>query len=205
MSRKSVVVSPPFRFGEDGGLSIQATVPPDDLMKCVMYFDEIDYPDNNFISVDMCQDMCFLQSIGFLKRTEINFTFSGTIILDSTIPIQAQMAAHQENDKNEPGVWSLAQLAGAPYFPGSASTQGIDVELYHCLPIPKEGTPIHDILEFKERERENLIELRGYIDDIYLDILKNPEHKIALKIYKDKLYKLVDDVSKKNEFPRCHA
>ena len=66
MSKRAVVVSPPFKFGENGSLlSIQSTIPPDDLMKYIMYFDEIDYPDNNFISVDMCPDMNFLQDIGF--------------------------------------------------------------------------------------------------------------------------------------------
>ena len=45
-------------------------------------------------------------------------------------------------------------------FPDSISAlaPAIEVELYECLPIPASDVPLHDILEFKEKRKDELMQ-----------------------------------------------
>ncbi len=43
------------------------------------------------------------------------------------------------------------------------------------LPVPSPGTPFIDILEFKQRRKDELLEFRTYLDDIYQKIINSAD------------------------------
>lgn len=46
-------------------------------------------------------------------------------------------------------------------------------ELADLLPVPPKETPLHEILEFKERRKDELLALHGYLDELYSEVLKS--------------------------------
>ncbi len=156
-------------------------------------------------------DLQFLESANVLQRTELkDFNINITpqpgeetiedlptstvtytpneMVISMRLPIEvslkAQMNAYKINDKLEPGHWTMAQLTTEPrlYMQEAVTRPGIEFELYNILPIPEHDVPLNEILEFKERRSDELIELRCYLDDIYQKIVSSadlPRSKIT--------------------------
>ena len=69
----------------------------------------------------------------------------------------------------------MGQNSSKLYLPEDKSIKAnaVQLELYNCIPVPKEDTPFDDILDFKERRRDELIEFRRVMDDMYDEILSS--------------------------------
>ena len=173
MDKKGIVLSPPFKILDTGGIQCGGDPEPLDLRKYLMYWDEIDYPTNNLIHISS-HDIDYLQSTKFLKRTRVNF--SGTIHSGrGEFFVAAQEATLRQNQEKEPGCWSLAQLSGIPFYTQKTSGLVIDFELYGMLPVPSENTSLNDILEFKQKRRDELIAFRVYLDEVYQKIISSAD------------------------------
>lgn len=169
MSKKGIVLSPPFTPLPTGGIKCGGDPPPLELRKYLMYWDEIDYPSNNLVHISS-PDINYLEEAKALKRT--NVVFQGTINSgQGEFFVAAQEAALAENQKKEPGAWSIAQISGVPFYTESDVRVSVDFELYAMLPVPSENTALADILEFKVRRKDELIAFRNYLDDIYQSII----------------------------------
>lgn len=169
MTTRGIVVSPPFQILPGGGISCGGDPDPVELRKYLLYWDQIDYPSNNFIHISS-NDIDYLETTGALKRTIV--AFQGMINSGSgEFFIAAQEAALRENQKKEPGAWSLAQLSGVPFYTNNYSGLGVEFELYDMLPIPTKDTPLADILEFKECRRDELLAFRCHMDDVYQKVI----------------------------------
>ncbi|MEZ8615920.1 DUF6236 family protein [Vibrio splendidus] len=171
MFNKGIVVSPPFEVDFRGGLSCGGSPDPLELRKYLTYWDEIDYPSNNFIFITS-DDIEYLSTTHALKRTHINF--QGRMSTDNgNIFIWAQDIALQENSQIEPGCWSLGQVSTTPYYAKQHKGTGIELELFNLLPVPNVDTPLADILEFKEKRNDELVAFRCYLDEINEKILSS--------------------------------
>lgn len=165
MNKKGIVLSPPFTPLPTGGISCGGDPPPLELRKYLMYWDEIDYPSNNLIHISS-PDIEYLEQAKALKRT--NVIFQGTVSSgQGEFFVAAQEAALSENQKKEPGSWTIAQVSDAPFYTQSHTGVSVDFELYGMLLVPSEDTPLADILEFKVKRKNELIAFRSYLDDIY--------------------------------------
>lgn len=166
---RGIVISPPFVVLPEGGISCGGSPSSADLRKYLLYWDEIDYPDNNFVSIGADHDMEFLISAGAAART--NVQFQGAMSSGSgEFFLLAQQIAFEKHDNESPGLWSIAQLSTAPYFSNSQSVTAIEYQLWNALPVPQDDVSLNDILEFKDRRRDELIALRIYLDEMYLSV-----------------------------------
>ncbi len=166
---RGIVISPPFVVLPEGGISCGGSPSSADLRKYLLYWDEIDYPDNNFVSIGADPDMEFLISAGVAARTRVQFQgamSSG----NGEFFLLAQQAAFEKHDKENPGLWSIAQLSTTPYFANSRPVAAIEYQLWNALPVPQEDVPLNEILEFKARRRDELVALRIYLDEMYLSV-----------------------------------
>ncbi len=172
MSTRGLVVAPRFEFDGTtfrfpGVVGLDAS----DLRQYVLYWDRIDFPDNNLISIGSSPEVEFLISAGVLSRTRVNLRqFSGNI---GAGYILAQLAAFDELSAREPAAWSIGQSSFQFVDPEpSASTmRAIEVDLVSVLPVPPETVPLSEVLEFKEKRGEELKALRGALDGLYLQII----------------------------------
>ncbi|QLK46697.1 hypothetical protein DR996_16615 [Vibrio owensii] len=173
MNKKGIVVSPPFEPIYTGGIRCGGDPDPLELRKYLLYWDEIDYPTNTLIRVSS-YDIDYLESTGFLKRTHVRF--EGAISSGrGEFFIAAQEAALRKNQQEEPGCWTMAQLSNVPYYTQQALGTGVEFELYDMLPVPDQGTPLAEILEFKCKRNDELTAFRCYLDEINEEIISSKD------------------------------
>lgn len=72
----------------------------------------------------------------------------------------------------------------------------IKFTLRNCLPIPNEDIPLCDILEFKEKRKDDLEYLHGHIDNIYQEILSAGDTNLANKTALRDLKNNISDIRK---------
>ncbi|MCK5630276.1 MAG: hypothetical protein KAI26_06680, partial [Nanoarchaeota archaeon] len=157
MVKKGIVISPPFKVLPEGGVMCGGSPDDRDIRKYLLYWDEIDYPSNNNIFVELSDDLRFLQKCKILKRTHAVFNVSRG---DPAVFITAQEQAFKENEAAEKGKWSLAQLSDTQFYTNTIPETGIEFELRKCLSVPEADVPLNDILEFKQKRESELIALR---------------------------------------------
>lgn len=201
--RKGIVISPPFQILPTGGISCGNDPGPLDLRKYLLYWDVIDYPTNNFIHISS-HDIDYLETTDSLKRTKV--LFSGTINSgNGEFLIAAQEAALKENQKNEPGQWTIAQLSDTPFYTEKTQVLGVEIEMYNVLPVPSSDTPLADILEYKEIRKDELQAFQIYMDEIYQKILSSadiPRAKTTEIIRLQRAIKDIDTTLKENKIRR---
>lgn len=165
--------------GSVNNLEIYGGLDPQKLRQYLLYWDKIDYPDNNIMSYKLTPDEEFLMKCGILERTMC--IFSGAVSLGADTMIAVQMATFKKHCKEKDGIWSIAQPTREIILPEMESIlkENIQVELYNCLPVPAIDTPFETILDFKERRSSELEAFRNLLDDMYKDILSHPDAEFA--------------------------
>lgn len=168
--KRGIVISPSFEVLPGGGIRCGGSPSPADLRKHLLYWDEIDYPDNNFVSIGADPDMEFLISTGVAARTRVQF--QGTMSSgNGEFFLLAQQAVFEKHDNENPGLWSLAQLSSVPYFANSRPVTAIEYQLWNTLPVPQSDVPLNEILEFKAKRSDELVTLRIYLDEMYQSVI----------------------------------
>jgi len=67
------------------------------------------------------------------------------------------------------------------------------VNLYGALQIPDGEVPLENILEFKEKRRDELLALRHHLDDVYQKIISSPDKALAELSEIEKIDRAISD------------
>ena len=172
--KRGIVISPPFERLQPGGIRVGGYLSTCDIRKYLLYWDEIDYPDNDFVSVDAGTDMQYLIDSGFASRTRVSFQ-GGVSSGNGEFFLAAQQAAFDKHNKLEPGAWCLAQPVDEPCFATAQSSLAIEYELWNALPVPTHDVPLNEILEFKAKRRDELPTLRVFLDEMHQAIIASAD------------------------------
>ncbi|OHR45258.1 hypothetical protein HMPREF2753_06915 [Neisseria sp. HMSC071C03] len=187
-----------FESKEIDGLSFKGNLRSSDIIKYLVYWDKIDYPVNTQCFMGLADpELIMLEAQGILTRTMYPFDNDG---INPDLFLKSQLWALEQHIKSSKGQWTLAQdilETDDLYFPlinEDNKKQIIEFNLINSLPVPIDSTPIHEILDFKYRRRDELIKLREHLDTIYNSIIQSEElqktyHKKIQEIQKD-LYDL---------------
>jgi hypothetical protein len=192
MSR-GIVITPRFEF--DGHhFSFGGGFDPIAVRQYLLYWDKLDWPDNNIISIGDAPELEFLRSAGVLERTRVQFTsFAGNI---GYAMLQMQVSALEERDKKEPGSWSLAQhstlLASSPE--GTVPTRSLEVEIYSAIPVPSADISFEEILEFKQRRTSELLHFRSAVDELYQEVAGAADIPRAKLQAQDRIQRALQDL-----------
>lgn len=163
-----VIISESENSTQIGGGNIDPAL----IRNWVMFWDEFICPDNNFISTGLPPDLEFLQKKNLLVRNRV--PFSGGISSGDfgKLFLAAQEITYMQKHAEEPGKWSMAQSEGI--IKGQSNSQGTEAclvfELINSIQLPDRLIPINEILEFKEKRRDELSAFHSYLEDIYLRI-----------------------------------
>ena len=194
-SERGLVIAPSFVW--DGNtISFQGLGPGlADLRRYALYWDRLDFPDNNLISVPSSPEVDFLADAGVLHRTKITVRQGGNL---AALYVLAQFAAFQQLSAAEPGAWAIGQSSIGFCAPpkGSAPTRTIEVELYEALPTPPDNVSLSDVLEFKRRRAQELSALRAALDEVYLEISNSADIPRAKTAALERLERVVDDLNR---------
>lgn len=222
MLQRGIVISPPFKTISGNLVEIGANPSGLELRKYLLYWDKIDYPDNNIVSISSSPDIQFLELSNVLIRSKFTFTlaipgltFSKFIHLkdDGKLQFQkgqnnfknvsfydyifsSQQTAFEQHNLEEPGQWSIAQLSNKPFHNNTVNRLGVEFELYNMLPVPQEDVPLYDILEYKQKRESELLAFRSHLDDVYRLIIEAEDIPRARITEITKLEQALRDIDK---------
>lgn len=174
--KRGLIVSNPISidigansFAARGGLD------PNELRFSLLYWDKLVHPRSNFIIFGGdSNDEEFLVSAGVL--TQPVYQHRGGNVF--SIVLDTYLNAFFELEAREPGVWSLSQGDKSLFINNSAANliddSGLVLELFRAIPVPNGDVPLAEILEFKERRKNELMILRSHIDLLVSEIQNSP-------------------------------
>jgi hypothetical protein len=164
---RGLVVSPPVIID---GTSLQiksSQLDPQELRFALLFWDRLVWPTSNMIHIEGSQDTLFLEETGTLIRPR--YTAYGDVAQGFA---KIQVQAFEDLDKSEPGVWALAQGENSFLWKDNflEADKGALVELHRAIPIPRHDVPLAEILEFKDRRKDELILLRYKLESFITEI-----------------------------------
>ena len=157
-----------YSFSAEGGLD------PSELRFSLLYWDKLVHPQSNFFRFDGGDDAKFLVSAGLLTQPPYMFRGGDPI----SILFNTYMAAFSDLENKEPGVWSLLEGEKSLFINNSATNlindSGMSLELIRAIPVPAADVPLNEILEFKEKRKDELMIFREHIDQLVYEIQNSP-------------------------------
>ncbi len=183
-SMKGIIISPKYSSADNGRFGIKGNVEPQELRQYVLYWDKIDFPTNTFMYFTT-PEVDFLEKVGVLQRSRFGMPSSFNSSELGNIFSNMQLAALKNNNEKGDGKWSLSQPNSKLFFDYKNSVQckHLEVELFNSLPIPSASSSLEDILAFKERRKDELLEFRLLMDNLYLELIKSGDTETAIDVY----------------------
>lgn len=168
-----------------------------DLRRYLTYWDKLDYPNNNILYTESSPEVAYLEEVGVLKRTMITTPRNRQVYFNEIYP-RAHLKVYQDNNLIEPGKWSLAQSTSKLNLikDQSVSSRTLEIELFNCLPIPSEEVSLDQILEFKIKRNDELLEFRLIMDEMYLGIINSGDLERAREHSLTLIKKKIKDIDK---------
>lgn len=195
---RGIIAAPAAYIGQGAMLKTERGISAQELRYFLLYWDKIVIPTNNLVHVAIPSENEFL-STGIVERPVVPFsgTFNGEGIARAQAFAQSKIARELiESDKKID--WVIHQI-GDRFNLGSQDVverQAVRVDLINVLPVPNDEVPIPDILEFKERRKDELGRLHSTIDDMYLEILSSPDKEFKSKKVVSELESAMSDLEK---------
>ncbi|WP_157644373.1 DUF6236 family protein [Bradyrhizobium sp. WSM2793] len=168
---------------KDGSFSFSGGIDPQDLRHGLLFWDQLVWPDSNYLSADGGPDEKFLEDVKILSRPR--YTFTNTM-KDAEPIIAAQIQAFKELNGAKRGVWDMCQYSAALLSRSdeAAKEGGIQVELLNAIPVPDKDVPLNEILEFKLKRNDEFLALRTEIDSLVetINLAKDSHAELQRKI-----------------------
>ena len=172
---RGLIISNPIQIDTANlSFSAQGGLDPSELRFSLLYWDKLVHPRSNFIGFGGGDDEQFLVSAGVLSQP--TYMHRGGDI--TSIVFDTYMAAFSDLENREPGVWSLSQGEKLLFIHNLAANliddSGISLELIRAIPVPAADVPLNEILEFKEKRKDELMIFRAHIDQLVFEIQNSP-------------------------------
>ncbi|WP_019601996.1 DUF6236 family protein [Teredinibacter turnerae] len=200
---KGIIAAPACVSGDGAKFRTEGGLTQEDLRYFLLYWDKVVIPTNNIVHLRVPEEDELL-STGIVTRPRVPFSgaFNGELIARAQLIAQTSIAKNLiENDRNID--WVLHQIGDEIIIPDKESVekQLIRIDLVNCLPVPSGDAHIPDILEFKERRKDELECLHKSIDDLYMEVLGSPDPSLRTKQAVSEFQKsiaAIDQVSKES-------
>jgi hypothetical protein len=173
-------------------------LPTNDFQSAVLYWDKFLCPTNQFIHMALPGEDTLIKE-GLLIRpraTPVPGSYGGPQIVK--FAEDAQQRDFAEADKGDPGFWALSGRSASSIREDDTFDSGraVLIELVGALPLPPDGTPVENMLEFKGKRKDELSRLRDALDRIYLQVINSPDQAMALKVAVGDIDKAIVDLQK---------
>ncbi|HEF5874758.1 TPA: hypothetical protein SAY52_005437 [Burkholderia cenocepacia] len=174
---RGIVISCPMEVREGHVLTKSSMLDPQELRFALLFWEKLAWPTTRAVSFPGGPDAEFLEGAGVLSRPM--YEFNGAI---GDVLARAQMQALADLNDRDPGAWAIAQGENSLILTASTMQvgNGAYVELHRAIPIPTVDVPLNEILEFRERRRDELLVLRRELDTFVSDIESAEDHAVAL-------------------------
>jgi hypothetical protein len=181
--KKGIIAAPAVVSGNGAQFRSERGLTLEELRYFLLYWDKVVIPTTNIIHLQVPQEDALLTT-GVVTRPRVPFsgTFNGELMARAQLLAQTAVASDLINNDRSTD-WTLHQIGSELIVPDQASIekQLIRVDLTSSLPVPSGEVPFADILEFKERRKDELVQLHQAVDDLYLEILSSPDRSLKSK------------------------
>lgn len=193
---RGIVVAPEYEAKGSGLFLKSSDIDPLKLRQYLLYWDRIDFPTNNIIHCTS-NDIDYLESLNLLQRTKYNCSCNDIINMEELF-LNAQIQALNNNNLNKNERWTLGQGNLNLLLPKDEVERKntLILDLYNSLPIPATDVPLDDIINFKEKRRDELMEFRNSMDKIYLSIINSGDIDISKSVAIKDLEKKIIAINK---------
>lgn len=175
---RGLVVSPPIEIEGASLIAKSSNLDPQELRFSLLFWDRLVWPSSRAIHFASGPDEQFLESVGILTRPE--YTFNGDVAQGI---VRGQFQAYQELEDKEPGCWALSQGEHSLLVKDGLADdgKGLSIQLYRAIPIPKQDVPLAEILEFRQRRRDELVLLQHYLGSLVEEVEAAEDKQTALQ------------------------
>ena len=177
-SYRGLVVSPPIQIEGTRLFAKSSNLDPQELRFALLFWDQLVWPSSRAIHFGSGPDEEFLERAGVLTRPE--YTFYGDVAQGIA---RTQIQAYQDLERTEPGMWALAQGENSLLLKEGFADEGSGalVELHRAIQVPKHDVPLAEILEFRQRRRDELVLLRHQLESFVFEIQGSEDKSLALE------------------------
>ena len=175
----------------NGGLS------ENDIKYFLLYWDKVIIPANNFVYAGIPFEKDLVES-NIIERPIVSFqgSFSGSELGKAMLYGESKIVEEKIKDKKVD--WTIHQFNNQLVLPDDKIIKKkiFKFELMNILPVPNDNVPIYDIIDFKERRKDEFLALHDTLDELYFEILKSPDLDLKqLKTIKN-LQKNINNIEK---------
>ncbi len=169
---KGLVISNPIQISKNA-LGIGTEIDQLELRFALLYWDKLVWPKLDILDIPGSADTDYLEAAQILKRPiksprgEAKAAF-----------LEMYLQTYIELDAEDPGVWALSQGEKSLFLEHGlglfSEGSGMSLSLLRAIPIPAKDVPLNEILEFKEKRKDELLVLRAHIDKLVQAIQGSP-------------------------------
>lgn len=192
---RGVIASPGVINRLPKGFQMERSLSIDELRYYILYWDKVVIPGNNLVYIGLPEEEQLIQS-GALERPVVSFNgrYEGDQVTNAILSCQSLVAQELVKDKSTD--WVVHQLGGEPLFSNGFNQRRkiIRVDLASSLPVPTGNLNIYELLEFKEKRKDELYALHAHLDDLYEQILSSADQDLASKRAVSDLAKSIADL-----------
>ena len=173
LQTKGLVISNPIWINQNGS-TLSGGLDPLELRFSLLYWDKLVWPKSNLINFPGGYDAEYLETLKILSRP-VKYHAGGDV---ETIILDMYLRTYIELNDEEPGVWALSQGEKSLFLEHGlglfSEGSGMSLNLLRAIPIPAKDVPLNEILEFKEKRKDELLVLRAHIDKLVRAIQGSP-------------------------------
>jgi hypothetical protein len=192
---RGVIASPGIINRLPKGFQMERSLSIDELRYYILYWDKVVIPGNNLVYIGLPEEEQLIKS-GAVERPSVGFTgrFEGDQVTNAILSCQSVVAQELVKDKTKD--WVIHQLGGECQFPNGFNQRRniIRVDLASSLPVPTGDVNIYELLEFKEKRKDELYSLHAHLDDLYEQVLSSADQDLASKRAISDLAKSIADL-----------
>jgi hypothetical protein len=179
---RGVIASPGIINRLPHGFEMKRSLSIEELRYYILYWDKVVIPSNNLVYIGLPEEDLLIES-GALERPKVGFngSFAGDQVTDALLSCQSIVAKELVKDKKSD--WVVHQIGGECLFPTGFNQRRniIRVDLASSLPVPDGELNIYELLEFKEKRKNELRSLHSHLDGLYEQVLSSPDPEFASK------------------------
>ncbi|MEH6436711.1 DUF6236 family protein [Massilia sp. DD77] len=172
---RGLVISNPIELLGEAVHLKSSDLDAEELRFSLMYWDKLAWPTNPLLEIAGSSDSLFLEEVGVLSRP-VPKPSEGHA---SNRILHAHTSVFEELDTVQPGQWALSwserSMSFHPAFKDFSEPRSTLLELHRAIPIPDVDIPLAEILEFKERRRDELMLLRTHFEKLTAEIEASEE------------------------------
>ncbi len=189
---RGLIINRPMKI-TGSRMDVTGSFDQQDLRTSLLYWDRLLIPTQNAIGFGEDPDITFLKSSGVLG--ERHFFINGDVAREiAKLPAKAL----KECEKSEPNMWSLGTGPNSILIKEgfSEKMEGTLLTLKNALPTPGPNVPLIEILEFRQKRRDQLLALRSHLDELTHQIITSADAESELKIKLKQLDSTCADLAK---------